>query len=213
MAEDPEWADFHKIGTAIDDSLYKYYVELIRLSLLEDILPENNIETFYEMFDRLLKKTASPFETASIIYSVLEQCSCKDGKIFKLLQPYLIADFDLRRYPNILLKLRIAEFLCNLGEENCLLAMMVYSYLHMDNMAIDRYSPLQFIHILFQRNVAEIDKLNELAGWFNKKDYFQNPSEGICHYNLYYKYFLFHAGMSCGMYRMESVPNKGIYLS
>ena len=188
MAEDPEWADFHKIGTAIDDSLYKYYVELIRLSLLEDILPEKDIETFYEMFDCLLKKTASPSETASIIYSVLEQCSCKDDNIFKLLQPYLIADFDLRRsYPNILLKLRIAEFLCNLGEENCLLAMMVYSRLHMDNMAIDRCSPLQFIRILFQRNVAEIDKLNELAGWFNKKDYFQNTSEGII--NFYLKIF------------------------
>lgn len=187
MAEDPELAGFHKIGTAINDSLYKYYVELIRLSLLEDILPEKDIETFYEMFDCLLKKTASPSETASIIYSVLEQCSCKDDNI-KLLQPYLIADFDLRQsYPNILLKLRIAEFLCNLGEENCLLAMMVYSRLHMDNMAIDRCSPLQFIRILFQRNVAEIDKLNELAGWFNKKDYFQNTSEGII--NFYLKNF------------------------
>lgn len=201
MAEDEERADFHKIGKAIDDSLYKYYVELIRLSLSEDILPGNNIETFYGMFNRLLKKTASPPETASIIYSVLEQCSCKDDNI-KLLQPYLIADFDLRRYPNIVLKLRIAEFLCNLGEENCVLAMMVYSYLHMDNMAIDKCSPLQFIRILFQRNVAEIDKLNELAGRFNKMDYFQNPSEGICHYNLYYKYFL----ISC-RYVMWYVPN------
>ena len=57
----------------------------------------------------------------------------------------------------------------------------------MDNMAIDRCSPLQFIRILFQRNVAEIDKLNELAGWFNKKDYFQNTSEGII--NFYLKNF------------------------
>ena len=189
MAEglDSERSEIHIIGLEIGSSLLGYYVELVRLSLLgEEILPENgpekeakgNSESFYEMFDRLLKK-ASPSKIASIIYSVLQKCCCNDANVSKL-KSYVEPDFDLQSYPNIVLKLRIAEFLCNLGEENCLLAMMVYSYLHMGNMAIDRCTPLQYIHVLFQHEVAERDKLEKLAEWFNKKGYFKDPPEGIC---------------------------------
>ena len=188
MAEglESERLGFNEIGIEIGDTLLRYYVELIRLSLLgEEILPENEpekeaeIESFYKMFERLLKKTASPFETASIIYSVLKECCCNDANVSKL-ESYVESDFDLRQsYPNIVLKLRIAGFLRNLGKENCVLAMMVYSHLHLDNMAIDKCSPLQYIRLLFQREVAERDKLEELAGWFNKKGYFKDLPEGI----------------------------------
>lgn len=178
MAND--WAsEFQKIGLAIQESLFQYYVEVIRLSLLNDIIPEieGSEQNFHEMFHQLLLKTASPSETASIIYSVLMQCCCicTDDNISKL-EPYLIPGFDLcQSYPNIVLKLRIAEFLHNLGEKDCILAMMVYSHLHMD-LATDKCSPLGFIRILFQRKKAEKDMLNQLAEWFNKKEYFHDPA-------------------------------------
>lgn len=184
MAEgrDSERSGFQNIGFQIGSSLLGYYVELIRLSL-EEILPEpkkeakRDSESFYGMFNRLHDKT-SPSKTASIIYSVLKECCCNDANVSKL-ESYVESDFDLQSYPNIVLKLRIAGFLRSLGKKNCILAMMVYSHLHLDDMAIDQCSPLQYIHVLFQREVAERDKLEELAGWFNEKGYFKDPPEGI----------------------------------
>lgn len=174
-------AEFHKIGVAIQQTLLDYHVELIRLSLLPDELnpAESDSEMFHAMFSRLLLKTDSPSKTASIIYSVLKLCCCTDKNVPEL-EPYLIPNFDLcRSYPNIWLKLRIAEFLCNLGEQKCLIAMMAYSQQYMKGEKIDQYSPLQFIRILFERDVATIVNLNQLAAWFDKKNYFQDPLKGI----------------------------------
>ena len=175
MAEEKRrkiYADISSIGTNIDMTLLKIFVEVVRLSLLTLLPTVEAKEYFYELFDRLLKQTASPSESASIVHSVLCYFNCRDEHVSSL-APYLIPGFSLRQsYPDIFLKLRIAEFLSHIGEMNCKLAMMAFSHVYLDNEAIDRYSPLEFVGLIFDRGQADIDKLNNLAAAFNLNDYF-----------------------------------------
>ena len=162
--------DLITIGAEIDMHLLGFYVELVRLSLSRTLLPPSTMpETFYEMFDRLLSATGSPSETASVVHAVLSYFHCN----VKELGPYLIPGFNLRlSYPKIYFKLRFAEFLYSLGEDDCKLAMMAFSRIHLNNEAIDKYSPLEFIERLFYHGEADIAMLNKLAECFNQPNYF-----------------------------------------
>ena len=167
------------IGTDIDMTLLDFYVHLLRLTL-STLLPRpesTEPETFYEMFDRLLKITGH--KSASIIRSVLHHFRCKDVNIKKL-DSYVIPDFNLRQsYPMIFVRLRIAEFLCNIGEKYCILAMMAFSRLYLRDEAIHRYSPLQFINVIFERNAYNEENLNRLAECFSLPNFFNtNESQG-----------------------------------
>ena len=165
------------IGTFIDMTLLDFYFQLVRLSLLHTLLLyESDRETFYEMFDRLLTLKQSPSESASIVHSVLTYFRCNDVNVPKL-EPYIIPRFSLHHsYPEIFLKLRVAEFLCNIGEDNCILAMMLFSQQHLNNEAIDRYSPLEFIGLIFLRGKGDVTRFNELAMCFNLPNYFEGKN-------------------------------------
>ena len=175
MAEEKRrkiYADISSIGTNIDLTLLGFYVQLVRLSLLTLLPTIEAKECFYELFDSLLKQTDSPSESASIVHSVLCYFNCRDKHISSLAL-YLIPGFSLRQsYPYIFLKLRIAEFLSRIGDENCKLAMMAFSRMYLDNEAIDKYFPLEFVGIIFDRGQKDIDKLNKLAAAFNLNNYF-----------------------------------------
>ena len=176
MAEEKRrkiYADISSIGTNIDLTLLGFYVQLIKLSLLYTLLPVEEVkECFYELFDSLLKRTDSPSESASIVHSVLCYFNCRDKHVSSL-APYLIPGFSLRQlYPDIFLKLRIAEFLSRIGNENCKLAMMAFSHMYLDNEAIDKYSPLEFVGVIFDRGQKDIEKLNKLAAAFRLNSYF-----------------------------------------
>ena len=165
--------DLSMIGTGIDTPLLDFYVKLIRLSVYKTLLPlpiSSEAETFYETFDRLLSLTLS--ECASIIHSILCYFDCNEKEVSRL-SPYLIPGFDLRAsHPLIYFRLRIAEFLYHLGEDDCKLAMMAFSFLHLHKEAIDRYSPLEFVGLIFDRGQADVAKLNKLAECFNQPNYF-----------------------------------------
>ena len=166
--------DVSSIGARIDMPLLGFYVQLICLSVYKTLLPlpttSNEPETFYEVFDRLLQLTLS--ESASIIHSILCYFRCNEKEISGL-NPYLIPGFSLRTaYPKIYFKLRIAEFLYHLGEDDCKLAMMAFSRLHLHNEAIDRYSPLEFVGLIFDREQADVAKLNQLAECFSQPNCF-----------------------------------------
>lgn len=175
------------IGTEIDPTLLDFYVHLLRLTL-STLLPRTEgtePETFYEMFDRLLSKTESPSKTASIICSVLHHFRCKDVNINKL-DSYVIPGFNLRQsYLMIFVRLRIAEFLCSIGEKYCILAMMAFSRLYLHNEAIDRYSPLRFINVIFERNAYDEKNLNRLAKCFTLPNFFNTnqPQGNRFHFN------------------------------
>ena len=51
---------------------------------------------------------------------------------------------------------------------------MAFSRMYLSNEAIDKYSPLVFVGVIFDRGQKEkdIDKLNKLAAAFNLNDYF-----------------------------------------
>ena len=167
-------ADLFPIGAEIDLFLLGFYVGLVRLSLSGTLLPPSTVpETFYEMLDCLLMTTESPSEAASIVHSILSYFHCNVKEVSKL-GPYLIPGFSLREsYPEIYIKLRFAEFLYTLGEDNCKLAMMAFSHIHLNDEPIDKYSPLEFVGALFDRCEADTAKLNELAKYFNQPNYFQ----------------------------------------
>ncbi|XP_019855694.1 PREDICTED: uncharacterized protein LOC109584392 [Amphimedon queenslandica] len=170
--------DVSSIGTGIDMPLLSFYVNLIRLSLYKTLLvlpTSNEPETFYEIFDRLLSFTLS--ESASIIHSILCYFDCNEKEVSRL-SPYLIPGFDLHAsYPKIYFRLRIAEFLYHLGEDDCKLAMMTFSRLHLHNETIDRHSPLEFVGFIFDRGQADVAKLNKLAECFNQPNYFNICSQ------------------------------------
>ena len=169
------------IGTDIDMTLLNFYVHLLRLTL-STLLPRTEgtePELFYEMFDRLLRKTESPSKTASIICSVLHYFRCKDMNISKL-DSYIIPGFNLcQSYPMIFVRLRIAVFLCIIGEKYCILAMMAFSRLYLRDETINRYSPLRFINVIFERNAYDEENLNRLAECFSLPNFFNtNQPQG-----------------------------------
>ena len=79
----------------------------------------------------------------------------------------------------IFVRLRIAEFLCSIGEKYCILAMMAFSHLYLHDEAIDRYSPLQFINVIFERNAYNEENLSRLAECFSLPNFFNtNQPQG-----------------------------------
>lgn len=180
-----------EISTLLNRQLFKFYVELFRLIVLSFLslrdetvnITQRNSDSFYQLFELLSETLHCPKLATAITCTVLRRFGLQNDHLIQLEQ-YIPDGFNLpQNYPAIHLRIKMVEFFFSLKCHDSRLAMMVLSHDHLGGEAIDHYTPLMFIHKLFDMGVISVDDfsvLNKIATSFNNPHFFTLSGKCLC---------------------------------